>query len=204
MRWVFGLGSQALGQCPLEKRKDCHDRGQHAHTELAAAEDVFTEQGASASTEQVARRAGVAIGTVFRHFPAKDDLLRAIMKGLLQRLADEVTALAREGDPSTALFTFFTQMVAQAAAKKTVIDLLARSGTEVQVAQSAEGLRRGIAGLLALAQNAGTVRADVRTAEVMALLTSTCQGALQAGWDTDLQHRTLAVIFDGLRPQTTS
>lgn len=170
---------------------------------LAAAEEVFTEQGASASTEEVARRAGVAIGTVFRHFPAKDDLLRAIMKDLLQRLADEVAALAGEGDPATALFTFFTRMVAQSAASKTVIDLLARTGTEIGVTQSARGLRHGIAELLALAQHAGTVRADVQVAEVMALLTSTCQGALQAGWDTGLQHRTLTVIFDGLRPQAT-
>jgi AcrR family transcriptional regulator len=167
---------------------------------LAAAEEVFTEQGASASTEEVARRAGVAIGTVFRHFPAKDDLLRAIMKDLLQRLTGEVTALAAEGDPATALFDFFTRMVGQAAAKKTIIDLLATTGTEIQVPQSAQGLRHGIAELLALAQLAGTVRAGIQTAEVMALLISTCQGALQAGWDSDLQRRTLTVIFDGLRP----
>jgi hypothetical protein len=52
-----------------------------------------------------------------------------------------VTALAGEGDPPTAPFTFFTEMVAQAAGKKTVIDLQARTGTEIQVTQSAEGLR---------------------------------------------------------------
>jgi len=51
-----------------------------------------------------------------------------------------VTALAGEGDPPTALFTFFTEMVAQAAVKKTVIDLQARTGTKIQVTQSAEGL----------------------------------------------------------------
>jgi hypothetical protein len=64
-----------------------------------------------------------------------------------------------------------------------------------------QALRHEIDGLLRRAQQAGTVREDVRAAEVMALLTSTCQGALLAGWDTDLQRRTLAVIFDGLRPQ---
>jgi len=91
----------------------------------------------------------------------------------------------------------------QAAAKKTVIDLLARTGTEIQVTQAAQGLRYGIAELLALAQHAGTVRAGIQITEIMALLTSTCQGALQAGWNSDLQHRTLTVIFDGLRPQAT-
>jgi hypothetical protein len=47
-------------------------------------------------------------------------------------------------------------------------------------------------------QQAGTVREDVQIAEVMALLISTCQGALQDGWDAYLQHRALTVIFDGL------
>jgi AcrR family transcriptional regulator len=166
---------------------------------LAAASEVFAEQGASASTEEVARRAGVAIGTVFRHFPTKDDLLRAILKDLLRRLAEEVTALAAEGDPATVLFEFFTSMVGQAASKKTVIDLLAEAGTDVRVAESAGFLRDGIGGLLVRAQEAGAVRLDVGVDEVMALLTSTCQGALQAAWDDELQRRALAVIFRGLR-----
>jgi hypothetical protein len=46
----------------------------------------------------------------------------------------------------------------------------------------------------------GAVRGDVHIAEVMALITSSCHGALHGGWDSELQHRTLAVIFDGLRP----
>jgi len=167
---------------------------------LAAAEEVFSEQGASASTEEVASRAGVAIGTVFRHFPTKNDLLRAIMKDLLLRLTDEVNTLNTDGDPATALFAFFTRMVEQAAAKKTVVELLTRTGVEVQVAEPVQALRQGIHGLLTRAQQAGAVREDVRTAEVMALLTSTCQGALDAGWDADLQRRTLTIVFNGLRP----
>ena len=161
---------------------------------------MFAEQGASASTEEVARRAGVAIGTVFRHFPTKDDLLRAILKDLLGRLSEQVALLGTDGDPASALFEFFAGMVGQAAAKKTVIDLLAETGTDVRVAESAEALRDGIGMLLIRAQRAGAVRADVQIAEVMALLISTCQGALQAAWDEDLQRRALAVIFDGLRP----
>jgi len=167
---------------------------------LAAAEEVFSERGASASTEEVASRAGVAIGTVFRHFPTKNDLLRAIMKDLLRRLTEEVVSLGADGDPATALFAFFTRMVEQAAAKKAVVDLLAGAGTDLQVAEPVQALRQGVDGLLARARRAGAVREDVRITEVMALLTSTCQGALQAGWDTDLQRRALTIIFDGLRP----
>jgi hypothetical protein len=64
--------------------------------------------------------------------------------------------------------------------------------------RSRAGLQRQVAELLALAKQAGTVRDDVQIAEVTALLISTCQGALQARWDSDLQGRVLAVVFDGL------
>jgi AcrR family transcriptional regulator len=167
---------------------------------LEAAEAVFSEQGTAGSTEEVASRAGVAIGTVFRHFPTKTDLLGAIMKELLQRLTDEVRALNAGGDPATGLFTFFTEMVAQAAAKKTVVDLLARAGIGVQVGGSVQALQQAIHALLIRAQAAGAVRDDVQLDEVMALLIGACQGALYAGWDADLQRRTLTILFAGLRP----
>jgi AcrR family transcriptional regulator len=167
---------------------------------LAAAEKVFAEQGSSGSTEQVAAEAGVAIGTIFRHFPTKQALLQAIMKDLLGRLAGQAGELAARGDPATALFTFFSGLVSQAAEKKTVVELLADTGVELQVADSVQALRQGIGQLLTQAQRAGAVRGDVRIDAVIALLASTCQGAVQGGWSHDLQDRTLAVIFDGLRP----
>nr|WP_218003467.1 helix-turn-helix domain-containing protein [Nocardia transvalensis] len=100
---------------------------------LAAAEEVFSEFGAGRSTEEIARRAGVAIGTLFRHFPAKRDLLAAIVKELRGRLEAEAHRLVRDGDPATALFTFFSYLVAESAEKKTIVELLAGVGTEVPV-----------------------------------------------------------------------
>jgi hypothetical protein len=117
--------------------------------------------------------------------------------------ADEVTALAGEGDPSTAPFTSFTRMAAQAAGKKTAIDLQARTGNEIQVTQSAEGLRHGTAELLALAQHAGTVRADIQIPRSWRCSPAPARARSKAGWDGDLQRRTLTVIFDGLRPHAT-
>lgn len=164
---------------------------------LAAAEEVFAELGAAASTEEVARRAGVAIGTVFRHFPTKNDLLAAIMKDLVQRFTHEVETLASQGDPATALFTFFSGLVEQAAAKKTVVELL---DVDIQVDRQLQQLRAAIGDLLVRAQQAGAVRMDIQLDEVMALLTATSQGALRAGWDRDLRERTLGIVFAGLRP----
>jgi AcrR family transcriptional regulator len=167
---------------------------------LDAAEAVFFQKGPTASTEEVAAAAGVAIGTVFRHFPTKTDLLSAIMKRLLERLTGEITELVTEGDAATGLFTFFTRMVAQAAAKKTVIELLAAAGVDVQVGDQLLALQQAVDALLARARQAGAVDDSVRLPEVMALLTSACQGALAGGWSPDLQQRTLAIIFTGLRP----
>lgn len=166
---------------------------------LEAAERVFARQGAAASTEEVAAEAGVAIGTVFRHFPTKRDLLSAIVKNLLERLTEEVAALA-SGDPTTALFEFFTRVVAEAADKKAVVDLLAGQGVEVAVEEPVRSLRAAVDVLVRNAQVAGAVRADVRVDEVMALLTATSQGALAGGWPPELRERALDVIFAGLRP----
>lgn len=167
---------------------------------LAAAEAVFAKKGPSASTEDVAAAAGVAIGTVFRHFPTKQALLQAIMKDLLLRLTQETSRLTTDGDPATALFTFLSHTVEQAAQQRGVVDLLAESGVDVRVAESAQALRYGVDELLARSRAAGTVREDVGVDEVIALLTAMCQGALRAGWDRDLRHRTVAIVLDGLRP----
>ncbi|MEU7973745.1 helix-turn-helix domain-containing protein [Micromonospora sp. NPDC049089] len=157
---------------------------------LDAAEAIFAEFGTRASTEEVARRAGVAIGTVFRHFPTKDDLLAAIMKRLLAQLVEE----AAKHD----LFTFFTHLVAQAAAKKTVVDLLAGSGVDIRLPDAVSHLEEAVGRLLERARAAGAVADSVRLPETMALLTSLCQGALHGGWDQQLQARTLTVVFAGL------
>ncbi|GAA3003900.1 TetR/AcrR family transcriptional regulator [Streptosporangium longisporum] len=168
---------------------------------IAVAEAVFAEKGPSASTEEVAARAGVAIGTVFKHFPTKQALLQAIMKGLLERLTEELSALAAGSRPGEELFDFVAGVVEQAAQKRTVVTLLAETGVDLQVAGPLQLLRDGIETLLVRAQKAGTVREDVRLDEVLALLTGLCHGALHAGWDTDLQRRTLAIVFGGLRGQ---
>lgn len=167
---------------------------------LEAAEAVFAAKGSSASTEEIAQKAGVGIGTVFRHFPTKEALLQAIIEALAERLTEETESLVAEGDPATAFFTFFTRMVEQAAEKKTVVDLLAEAGIDITVAKPVHFLRQAVEALLENAQRSGTVRGDVRLPEVVALLIGVCQAALHTSWEPDLQERTLAIVFDGLRP----
>jgi AcrR family transcriptional regulator len=166
---------------------------------LQAAEEVFAERGPSTSTEEVAVRAGLAIGTIFRHFPTKDDLLTAIVKELLATLTARVEALAADGEPNTALFTFFSELVEQAAARKTVIDALAAGGRALELAPPLGNFRDAVGRLLHRAQRAKAIRPEVQLDEVMALLLATTQGAVSGGWSRELRGRTLAVVFAGLR-----
>ncbi|WP_433357368.1 TetR/AcrR family transcriptional regulator [Microtetraspora malaysiensis] len=167
---------------------------------LAAAEEVFADGGPHASTEEVARRAGVAVGTVFRHFPTKADLLQALMKRLLQQVTDDAADLIAHGDPATALFDFFARLVERTAANRTVVILLAAEGMEVPITGPIGSLGDAVGELLARGQDIGAIRPEIRLDETMALLTSACQGALQGGWDHDLRRRTLDIMFAGLRP----
>ncbi|MFB9332816.1 TetR/AcrR family transcriptional regulator [Actinoplanes octamycinicus] len=164
---------------------------------MGAAEAVFAEFGAGASTEEVARRAGVAIGTVFRHFPTKDDLLAAIMKQLLVRLVTEAGELGG-GD---GLFEFFRRLVTQAADKRSVVELLARADVDIRLPDAIGHLEQAVDDLLRQAQAAGMVSTEARLPVVMALLLSVCQGALVGSWDQGLQDHTLGVIFAGLAPR---
>ncbi|MFI5915533.1 TetR family transcriptional regulator [Dactylosporangium sp. NPDC051541] len=162
---------------------------------LAAADTVFAEGGAKASTEEVARRAGVAIGTVFRHFPTKDDLLRALLK----RLLDELTTAAADLDGRPGgLAAFFELIVERTAANRTVVELLA---VEVPLAGPLGTLTAAAQRLLEQGQAAGELRSSLRIDAVMALLAGVTQTALTGS--PDLRRRTLDIVFSGLR-QTPS
>lgn len=166
---------------------------------LAAAEEVFAVQGTSASTEEVARKAGVGIGTVFRHFPTKESLLEAVLVALLERLAAEARDLRAAADPGAAFFGFFTRVVSQAAAKQAVTEALAEAGVDAREATGRAGpdLKAALGVLLGRAQETGAVRADVGPGEVMALLAGMSYAAGRAGAREDV----LRIVFEGLRPQ---
>lgn len=171
---------------------------------LSAAEAVFAARGTGASTEEVAREAGVAVGTVFRHFPTKQDLLRAIMKGLLERLTAAAVQLVEDVDSTEGLFVFVEQVVEEAAAKTAVVDLLSQMGTQVEAAPALEGLKQAVGTLLQRAQHTGAARADIGPAEVTALLAAISEGAVHGAWAPDLRRSVLAIALDGLRPTSAS
>ena len=151
--------------------------------------------------DEIARRAGVGPGTLYRHFPTKEKLFEAVLHERLQRLADGASALRHAGDPAIALLGLIDRLIAEAAPKQDLVDALAGSGVDANasLAATASQLRGEIGNLLSRAQRARGVRADITTADLMALIA----GILIAlrprpGGQADPQ-RAAAVLRDGLR-----
>ncbi|MEW2359114.1 helix-turn-helix domain-containing protein [Spirillospora sp. NPDC029432] len=167
---------------------------------LEAAEAVFAEQGASASTGAVAERAGVAIGTVFRHFPTKPELLQAVVMNLLDRLISEVDALVDDPEAGTALFDLCARVMAISTRNRALFERLAETGTRVHVGDALARLRPAVDLLLERARRAGAVRDDLRPDELVALLSAICQEAMTDEWSEHFRHRALTILFDGMRP----
>jgi AcrR family transcriptional regulator len=168
---------------------------------LAAAADVFAEIGPDASTEEVAHRAGVGIGTVFRHFPTKELLLEAVLVTRLERLAARAGELAEDTDPGAAFFGLIDAVVELAGAKQALSEALAVAGVDVAAtaAPVKEQLRAAAEVLLHGAQEAGVVRPDLSGDELMALLVGVARTAEQTAHDPALQARVVGVLTDGLR-----
>jgi AcrR family transcriptional regulator len=167
---------------------------------LEVAEAVFERNGTSVSTEEIARAAGVGIGTVFRHFPTKESLLEAVYIGLLRQLADEAAALAIAEDPGEALFGFFARVVDRSAAKNALHEALAHAGVDVRsaAAEVRRDMTDAIGVLLARAQESGAVRADIGTPEFMATLVGASR-AVEHAADRSVKADALTIVLDGLR-----
>lgn len=165
---------------------------------LAAANEVFGAGGETASTEEVARIAGVGIGTVFRHFPTKQDLLHAVLTERFAMLRSRGQGLLGAADPGEAFRTFFTEAVRTAPTKLAIAGaLLDTEPAEDRVSGIGDEVKQVFADLLGRAQEAGAVRPDVEWPEVWALMIGASR-AEAATPDPVIRDRALALILDGL------
>ncbi|MFI0480353.1 TetR/AcrR family transcriptional regulator [Actinomadura sp. 9N215] len=169
---------------------------------LEVAEEVFGRGGSAASTEEVARLAGVGIATVFRHFPTKRALLEAVLVKHFDGLCGRAQSLAESADAGQAFFDFFSRLVDDAAGKLAIVEAFTDAGGDAagRAAQGPRDLRKAVGVLLGRAQDAGAVRADVGLDEVYALLVGVSRASAHLRLDEPVRARALGIIFDGLAP----
>jgi AcrR family transcriptional regulator len=167
---------------------------------LAAADAAFAEGGTTASLEDIAQRAGVGIGTLYRHFPTRTHLVAALIDDRAQEVVRQAEELVDADDPFEALETWLQAWIRHGQ----VYNGLAESLVEAEAAgtclsTTCEQIRGALGGLLQRAQDQGLVRADVTADDVVALASSiswVSERAVQPRPD-----RLLRVVLDGLRPR---
>ncbi len=170
---------------------------------LEIAQRAFASDGLAVPIDEIARRANLGVGTLYRHFPTKEALFEAIVVGRMEQLVDEARVGAKAADPGAAFFGFLTRMVEEGAAKKDFLTALAGTGYDLQrIAAIKQRMKRAVAVLVERAQRAGAVRADVSAGDVLTLVMGTVGAADRNGAGPAERKRLLQVIFDGLRPPT--
>lgn len=164
---------------------------------IAAAERAFAADGVGVTTEEIARRAGVGVGTVFRHFATKEALIAAVLGEQLGRAAALIESHAADADPGAAFFTVLDRLIADGAHKRDLIDALEGRGMNVRsaVGDASSRVRKAFTALLKRAQADGAVRASVTAVDLMALLAAV-SSATRAGASP---QRLLAIVSAGLR-----
>ncbi|GAA1163071.1 AcrR family transcriptional regulator [Kitasatospora gansuensis] len=170
---------------------------------LDVATEVFTTRGVGVPTEEIARAAGVGVGTLFRHFPTKEALLEAVMVRRLEAIAARTAQLAAEAEPAEAFFGCFRLVVDQSEGKNEFARALAAAGVDAHASlrESSTEIQARLAELLARAQQFGAVRADLGLPELIALLVGTSATMEHLGPDPVARERIFEVVFDGLRPR---
>jgi AcrR family transcriptional regulator len=164
---------------------------------LGEASRAFAEQGVEASLEEIARRAGVAIGTLYRHFPTRNDLLEALLRDRFDGHAAAADELLDGAEPLEALRTWVLRLVAASTSYRglveAVTDALADESSALH--RSCGGMRAAAARLVARAQQAGELRADLTVDEMLLAVHA-------AGWAAEhggTLERHLDLVFSGLR-----
>lgn len=163
---------------------------------------TFAREGIGVPVDEVARAAGVGVGTLYRHFPTKESLCEAIILRhveLLVATCDEAVDRAA-GSPVDAFFAFLRRMADEMTANRDLFDALGEAGAEFKARCQVQfgQLEQAIDTLRRRAVEAGGVRGDVTTPQVMGLVSGTCKLA-QPGADPPGGCRMLDVVFDGLR-----
>jgi AcrR family transcriptional regulator len=182
-----------------ESRAPRADARRNRERVLAAAREAFAAEGPSVSLDDIARRAGVGPGTVYRHFPAKDDLFRAVIAGRLAELTQAARELAGAADPGAAFYAFIGQVTDAARANLALASTFADPADAGEAVLAAGASLRGALGeLLARAQQHGAVRPDVSPDDLHAIIAGAL--VMEQRLSPASKGRGLSVVAGGLRP----
>lgn len=156
-------------------------------------------QGLSVSFDEIARRAGVGVGTVYRTFPTREALFEAIILSRIERFIETAVALADADDPGAAFIEFFTEVVGQVALNQALCDVM-DAGTNLGFKATStveHAFLNALTTLLTRAQHAGRIRSNLDVYDVVDLLVGSATTARRAQ-QRGRAHQVVAIICEGM------
>jgi AcrR family transcriptional regulator len=165
---------------------------------LEAALAVFATSGVDAPVREIAAKAGVGVGTVYRHFPQRSDLIVAVFRRQVDACADAAAVLAAEHAPGEALALWMQRYADFIATKRGLATALYSGNPAYSTLPTyfETRLRPALQTLLDAAARAGEVRSDIEPDDLLRAVSSLC---ISAQDDTDYARRMVALLVDGLR-----
>ena len=188
------MGHPATTDRPLRK-----DAQRNRDALLAAASDAYGERGVDASLEDIARRAGLGIGTLYRHFPTRNALNEAVYRREVEALCDNATDLADQ-PPVEALRSWMRSFATYVAKKRGMaMALKSALGPDNELFKhSHQRITAAITALVERAVESGSVRADADPEDLLRAMSGICMATDLPGWN-DRTERLIDLLVDGLR-----
>ncbi|KPC59390.1 TetR/AcrR family transcriptional regulator [Streptomyces chattanoogensis] len=172
---------------------------------LTEARTAFTQHGTDTSLEDIARRAGVGIGTLYRHFPHRTALMGAVFQGEVDALVTYAKELADAPQPCRALVDWLRAIISHASTyrglSRALMAASAAADDSSGMARCCVPMHEAGRALLSRAQQAGAVRADVNIGDLLQLTNGIALAAEESPADPDLADRLLALTLSGLKAE---
>ncbi len=167
---------------------------------LVAAAEVFAERGIDAPLDEIAKRANVGIGTLYRHFPTRDALNEGVYRREVALLCDGVDELLGDHRPDDALASWMRQFTDYVARKRGMaVALKSALGADSDLfTYSHQRIRLALGSLVDAAVSAGQIRADVDSEDLLRAMSGICMATDTAGW-SDRTARLVELLMDGMR-----
>ncbi|MGF2208585.1 TetR/AcrR family transcriptional regulator [Streptomyces albidoflavus] len=169
---------------------------------LVEARRAFAAHGTDTSLEEIARRAGVGIGTLYRHFPHREALLSAVFADAVGELLERARVLLEAERPCAALVEWLRSLITHASEYQGLSGALmsASSGTGSELSRCSNPMRDAGAALLGRAQEAGVVRPDISIGDLLQLTNAIALAAEATPDEPELADRLLSLTLRGIRP----
>jgi AcrR family transcriptional regulator len=191
-------GAEATGPA----RKPRADGQRNRERLVEAAKTAFADVGADVGLDEIARRAGVGIGTLYRHFPTRDAIVEAVYRREVGQLAHAATRLLGSLPPGEALHEWMRLFVDYIATKKVMASALGSivGGATELYASSAAQITNAMVLLVDRAGASGDIRPDVDPNDLLRALVGFTYGNASPGWQASAL-RLIDILMDGLRPR---